>query len=154
MPTRIAPGTSPPCTGELPFVRRTSRAQRDKRSPSGIRLAVSPLLPHQANAISSPPARLTQRLRHPVIRGLDPGRALSDRVPAVVAQGDGQARAGPPATLSRPTHVRWSIHPNDPWFPPPPPLRAARAIKPVARTRQPCPQAPGWGTSPTALSAA
>ena len=38
-----------------------------------------------------------------------------------------------------------SGRPNARWFPPLPPLRAARAIKPAARTRQPCPQAPGWG---------
>ena len=69
VPTRIAPGTSPPCTGEVPLARRTPRAQPDERSPSHTRLAVSPLLPHQANAISSPPAAL--RLRRSVIRGLN-----------------------------------------------------------------------------------
>ena len=35
------------------------------RSPSSTRLAVSPLLRHQANAISSPPRRLTQRRHRP-----------------------------------------------------------------------------------------
>src|SRR5208282_1293233 len=39
-----------------PLVRRTPRAQTDKRSPSRTTLALSPLLPHRANAISSPPA--------------------------------------------------------------------------------------------------
>jgi len=56
VPTPIAPGTSPPWTGKVLLVRRTPRAQPDQRSPSGTRLAVSPLLPHQAKAISSPPA--------------------------------------------------------------------------------------------------
>ena len=64
-----------PCAGEVPLVRRTPRAQPDKRSPSGTRLAVSPLLPHRANAISSPPARPYQRLRRSApARSASPGR--------------------------------------------------------------------------------
>jgi len=45
------------------------------------------------------PRRLTQRLRHSVIRGLDPGRALADRVPAVLARFDQAQEAK--ATASR-----------------------------------------------------
>ena len=51
-------GTSPPCTGEVPVWYLTnapgSAGTSDRRR--GTRLAVSPLPPHQANAISSPPA--------------------------------------------------------------------------------------------------
>jgi hypothetical protein len=99
VPTRIAPGT-PPCTGELPFVRRTRRAQPDKRSPSSTRFAVSPLLPHQANAISSPPACLTQRLRH---SAGDQRSSPSRTVPSGCSPGS----TWPPAGNQRPDS-RWS----------------------------------------------
>jgi hypothetical protein len=59
VPTRIGPERLPPGPCEVPLVRRTPRAQPDKRSPPGTRLAVSPLLPHRANAIPSPPRGLT-----------------------------------------------------------------------------------------------
>ena len=75
VPTRIGPERLPPGPCEVPLVRRTPRAQPDKRSPPGTRLAVSPLLPHRANAISSPPARPYQRLRRSApARSASPGR--------------------------------------------------------------------------------
>ena len=99
VPTRIAPGTSPPCSGVLPFVRRTPRAQPDKRSPSCTRFAVSPLLPHRANAISSPPAP-----PYPAPKALSNLRARSCGAasrstcgrPTGPPDPDGRARSAPP----------------------------------------------------------
>ena len=72
VPTRIGPGNvtaayrrGPRLYDERPGLSRTSD------SPSRTRLAVSPPLPHRANAISSPPARPYPALKAPSIAGHD-----------------------------------------------------------------------------------
>src|SRR6185312_11233662 len=83
VPTRIGPERLPPGPCEVPLVRRTPRAQPDKRSPPGTRLALSPLRPHRANAISSSP-RPYQRLRRcgtvAFMRAATAGLPMSPRI--------------------------------------------------------------------------